>query len=189
MIGRLLVRRPATKNLLIGSNYQTTKLCTGPSETQELSHVKSDGSLQMVDVGLKQETRRVAVASCCVKLCQQAFKAVQTNTVKKGDVLTTAKLAGMMGAKRTSDLIPLCHPIPISNVDVDIQLREKDISVYIRAEVGCTGRTGVEMEALTATTISALTVYDMCKGISQEISITDVQLDEKYGGKRDYKRT
>ncbi|XP_073145276.1 cyclic pyranopterin monophosphate synthase, mitochondrial [Henckelia pumila] len=148
-----------------------------------LSHVDSKGIAQMVDVSSKEITKRVAVASCKVILGQRVFDLVSSNQMAKGDVLSVAKIAGVCGAKQTSNLIPLCHNINLTNVCVDLILNPRDLSVEIRGEAASTGRTGVEMEALTAVTVAGLTVYDMCKAASKDILLTDVRLEHKSGGK------
>jgi molybdenum cofactor biosynthesis protein MoaC len=137
----------------------------------------------------KHPSKRVARASAVVHLGRQGFELVQHNRVKKGDVLTTAQLAGIMGAKLTSTLIPLCHSIMISKADVQLELEEREYAIRVTSEVSTVGPTGVEMEALTAVSIAALTVYDMCKAVSKEAVISDVQLQHKSGGKSgDYDR-
>lgn len=152
-----------------------------------LSHVDSDGKAKMVDVGDKTITKRTAVARASIAIGQEAFRLVETNAVKKGDVLTVSQLAGIMGAKRTSDLIPLCHPIALTSVDVDLRLNAKEWSIDIECVAKCRGRTGVEMEALTGASVAALTVYDMCKAVNKEMVVKEVRLVEKKGGKSDYK--
>ncbi|CEM17521.1 unnamed protein product [Vitrella brassicaformis CCMP3155] len=155
-----------------------------PSGSSSLTHVASDdGKAQMVDVSGKVPTRRTAIAGSRVLLGQEVFRLVQENLIKKGDVLTTAKLAGIMGSKRTADLIPLCHPLSLSHVDVSLTLDANDHAVDIRAEATTVHTTGVEMEALTAASVAALTVYDMCKSASKALVITHVRLLEKTGGK------
>ncbi|XP_074592872.1 cyclic pyranopterin monophosphate synthase, mitochondrial [Curcuma longa] len=151
-----------------------------------LSHVDSSGHAKMVDVSGKDESKRVAVASCRVLLGQKVFKLVASNQIAKGDVLTVAKIAGITGAKQTSNLIPLCHNIGLAHVRVDLKLNEKDHSVEIEGEAATAGKTGVEMEAMTAVTIAGLTVYDMCKAASKEVCVTDVRLERKAGGKSGY---
>lgn len=135
----------------------------------------------MVDVGQKDSTRRVAKASARIKMNLDTLQAIQDNEVKKGDVLQVARLAGIMAAKQTPNLIPLCHPIGLDSVDVDFQI--KDNLIHVTATVAVHGKTGVEMEALTAVSVSALTIYDMCKSIDREMRISDIQLEEKSGGK------
>lgn len=137
----------------------------------------------MVDVSAKDDTLRVAVASGRVLVNENTFNLIKTGGLKKGDVLGTAQIAGIMGAKRTPDIIPMCHPIMISGVDIEFELNEKDLAVEITATTKCTGATGVEMEALTAVSVAALTVYDMCKAVQRDMEITDIKLLRKSGGK------
>jgi cyclic pyranopterin phosphate synthase len=141
----------------------------------ELSHVDPAGAVHMVDVGDKPMSRRRAVASATVAMAPAT--ASRLRDLPKGDALTTAQLAGIMAAKRTSELIPLCHPLPLSHVDVELEVGER--SVEIRASAETTAQTGVEMEALTAASVAALTVYDMAKAIDKEMTIGDVRLLEK----------
>ena len=136
----------------------------------------------MVDVGEKPRTVRTAVAAARVLVSRDTFELIRSGGMKKGDVLTVAQVAGVMGAKRTPDLIPMCHPILLDGIDLSLCLDEERCSVEIRAEVRCDGRTGVEMEALTAVSTAALTVYDMCKAVQKDMVITDVRLMEKTGG-------
>ncbi|OAD57652.1 Molybdenum cofactor biosynthesis protein 1, partial [Eufriesea mexicana] len=149
-----------------------------------LSHVDQSGKASMVDVGSKSETKRVAIAKGIVQINSNISKLIAENNVKKGDVLSVAQLAGIIAAKRTSDLIPLCHPLPLSYVNVFLHLNEELHQIEITAEVRCTGKTGVEMEALTAVSIAALTIYDMCKYAAspKSIKITDIELVLKTGG-------
>lgn len=156
---------------------------TEKEPVSRLSHIDSKGVAQMVDISSKEITKRVAVASCKVILGQKVFDLVSSNQMAKGDVLSVAKIAGVWGAKQTSNLIPLCHNINLTNVCVDLILNPHDLSVEIRGEAASTGRTGVEMEALTAVTVAGLTVYDMCKAASKDILLTDVRLEHKSGGK------
>ncbi len=146
-----------------------------------LTHVDKTGNARMVDVGEKPPTRRVAVASGQVHTRPDVIEAIREGTTKKGDVLAVARVAGIQGAKRTSDLIPLCHPLSIDRIAVDLTLKPDHIA--ITATVACTGRTGVEMEALTGATLAALTIYDMCKAMDREMTITRIRLEEKTGGK------
>lgn len=148
-----------------------------------LSHVDSAGKAAMVNVAPKADTRRVATASGRVLLGAVAFSRVAANSISKGDVLTVAKLAGIMGAKQTASLIPLCHPLLLSGVDLSLSLNEELHAVDIAATVTTVGPTGVEMEALTAVTVASLTVYDMCKAVSKDIQIAEVRLESKTGGK------
>jgi cyclic pyranopterin phosphate synthase len=149
----------------------------------KLSHVDSDGKINMVDVSGKSITERIASASVTVVLGKKIFQAVKQNTVAKGDVLTSAKLAGIQSAKKTSELIPLCHNIVLSNVDIQFSFCSKKNSIEIISHVKSTAQTGVEMEALTSATVAALTVYDMCKVMGKNIKITDIHLVSKSGGK------
>lgn len=152
-----------------------------PRERPKLSHVGPGGEARMVDVGAKQITSRRAVAEGRVTIGPAAARAVRASAVAKGNVLEVARLAGIQGAKRTSDLIPLCHPLPLDAIQVEARLVRSE--VRLRAEVRCEGRTGVEMEALTAVSIAALTVYDMLKAIEKGIEIGPIRLMEKSGGK------
>ena len=136
----------------------------------------------MVDVTDKPVTMRQAVAMAKVCVSAETFALIQSGGMKKGDVLTVAQVAGVMGAKKTPDLIPMAHPITLTGIDLHLELNEKDLSVDITASVTCDGKTGVEMEALTAASVAALTVYDMCKAVQKDIRITDLCLLEKSGG-------
>lgn len=149
-----------------------------------LSHVDQSGKASMVDVGSKNETKRIAIARGIVQVNSTISKLIAENNVKKGDVLSVAQLAGIMAAKRTSDLIPLCHPLPLSYANVLLRLNEELHCIEITAEVRCTGKTGVEMEALTAVSIAALTIYDMCKYAAspKSMKISDIELVSKTGG-------
>ena len=137
----------------------------------------------MVDVGDKAITRRVAIASGRIMMLTETLARVREGTAKKGDVLGIARIAAIQGAKRTADLIPLCHPIALTRVAVDLQIDEDACAVQCTATVECEGRTGVEMEALTAVQVGLLTVYDMLKAVDRGMTITDVKLLEKHGGK------
>lgn len=156
---------------------------TNPTKS-ELTHVDKDGKITMVDIQHKDTTFRTATATGVVKVGPTISKLIHENSIKKGDVLTVAEVAGILGAKKTSELIPLCHNIPLSSIKVTVSLNEKN-EVIVQASIQCSGKTGVEMEALTAVSIASLTVYDMCKAISKDIVITDVQLVSKSGGKSD----
>jgi cyclic pyranopterin phosphate synthase len=147
-----------------------------------LSHLDSSGSARMVDVGHKPDTDRVAVAAGEVHMRSETLALIRAGQIKKGDVLTVAQIAGVMAAKRTSELIPLCHPLPLSHIDVRCELRDDLPGVAITATVRTTGKTGVEMEALTAVSVAALTVYDMAKAVEKTMQITKVRLVEKHGG-------
>ncbi|KAF5191410.1 Cyclic pyranopterin monophosphate synthase [Thalictrum thalictroides] len=150
---------------------------------ESLTHINSGGEAQMVDVSSKEISKRVTIAGCKVMLGKKVFDMVSANQIAKGDVLSVARIAGINGAKQTSNLIPLCHNINLTHVRVDLTLNEKDFSVEIEGEAASTGMTGVEMEAMTAVTIAGLTVYDMCKAASKDIQMMDVQLEHKSGGK------
>lgn len=147
------------------------------------SHVDADGKARMVDVGGKEITKRMASASATVRLNPEAFSVVKENRSKKGDVLAVAKIAAIQAAKKTSDLIPLCHQLPLDQVEIEYDLDEKANSVNIKSTASCTGRTGVEMEALTACSVAALTIYDMLKAVQRDIVISDIMLVKKTGGK------
>ena len=147
----------------------------------ELSHINDEGRARMVDVTEKAETYRTATAAATVNVAPETMQIIRTGGIKKGDVLAVAQVAGIMAAKKTSDIIPMCHPLMLSSVDIHVDLT--DTEIHIEATVKCTGSTGVEMEALTAASTAALTVYDMCKAVQRDITITDVMLLYKDGGK------
>jgi len=147
----------------------------------DLSHINEQGRAKMVDVSDKAETARVAIAEGCVTVSPETMRLIRTGGVKKGDVLAVAQVAGIMAAKKTSDIIPMCHPIMISGIDINFEL--SDTVIYITATVKCTASTGVEMEALTAVSAAALTIYDMCKAVQRDIEISDIMLKYKSGGK------
>lgn len=157
------------------------------TKRQPLSHVDGEGRARMVDVSGKAPTSRQAVARGHIALGAEARKAIRGKRLKKGDPLSAARLAGVMAAKRTSDLIPLCHPLQLTHVDVAVDAVKDGYD--ITATVRTTGPTGVEMEALTAVAVAALTIYDMVKAVDQRMTIGKIQLIEKVGGKRDFKRT
>jgi cyclic pyranopterin monophosphate synthase len=150
---------------------------------KKLSHLDKAGRPKMVDVTGKADTARVAVAKGSVRMQPATFKLIKGGSTAKGDVLSVAKLAGIMAAKKTPDLIPLCHPILIGNIDIDFTLDEANSTIGITATVQSTGRTGVEMEALTATAVTALTIYDMCKAVDRGMKIENIRLVRKSGGK------
>ncbi len=154
----------------------------------ELTHVNSTGEARMVDISQKDDTVREAVAIGRVIMKPATLEQIKTNSLKKGDVLAVARVAGIMAAKKTPELIPLCHPILVSDITVDFDLSSKD-SIEITARAKCTGKTGVEMEAMVATSIAALTIYDMAKAIDRGMTITEIRLESKKGGKSGtYKR-
>lgn len=154
----------------------------------QLSHVDEHGRVRMVDTGNKDITVRRAVASAKVLMSSATVSALREHRTPKGDPLEAARIAGIMAAKRTADLIPLCHPLPLTHVDIHATVEETGVS--LRAEVSTNAQTGVEMEALTAVSVAALTIYDMCKALEKGMTITDVRLESKTGGKSgDYRRT
>ncbi len=154
---------------------------------KKLSHFDESGKIKMVDVSEKTETSRRAVASAKVLMNAEMIEILKSSENPKGNPLEIARIAGIMAAKQTSNLIPLCHQINLSKVDVKAEL--KDYGVYLQAEVKTSAQTGVEMEALTAVSIAALTVYDMCKAVQKDIEITEVRLESKTGGKSDFNFT
>lgn len=155
----------------------------------DFTHFNDQGRAKMVNVGEKPITQRVAVAAGRVLVNEHTFYLIRSGGMKKGDVLTVAQIAGVMGAKRTPDLIPMCHIVQVEGIDLELHLDEERHSVEITASVCCDGRTGVEMEALTAVSTAALTVYDMCKAVQKDMTITDIRLLSKTGGVHgDYKR-
>lgn len=149
---------------------------------QDFTHFNDQGRAKMVDVGEKPESVRTAVAAGRVLVNAATFSLIKSGGMKKGDVLTVAQVAGVMGAKRTPELIPMCHPVLIDGIDLALSLDEARCSVEIRATVSCAGRTGVEMEALSAVSAAALTVYDMCKAVQKDMVIADIRLLSKTGG-------
>lgn len=148
----------------------------------DFTHFNEQGRAKMVDVGEKPLTQRVALAAGRVLVNENTFALIRSGGMKKGDVLTVAQIAGVMGAKRTPDIIPMCHPILIDGIDLTLALDETRLSVEIQASVSCDGHTGVEMEALTAVATAALTVYDMCKAVQKDMVISDIRLLKKTGG-------
>ena len=156
---------------------------------EDFTHFDNEGRAKMVDVGAKPLTQRTAVAAGRVLVNRDTFSLIASGGVKKGDVLTVAQIAGIMGAKRTPDLIPMCHPVLTDGVQLSLSLDEEHCSVEIQATVTCSGKTGVEMEALTAVSTAALTVYDMCKAVQRDMVIADIRLLSKTGGIHgDYRR-
>lgn len=147
-----------------------------------LSHLNEKGEASMVDIGEKKSTARFASAQAVVKMKPETLKLIVSNGLPKGDVLSTARLAGIMAAKKTSEIIPLCHNIPIDKVEVDFRVVEPDTLVII-AGASCIYKTGIEMEAMTAVSIAALTVYDMCKAVDREMTVSEIKLLTKSGGK------
>lgn len=176
----------AHQNLFFAS--QVRHLIPSRVFSSNLTHVDSDGKAKMVNVIDKAESKRIAISSGHVHVGPEISRLIASNLMKKGDVLTIAQIAGIMAAKNTSNLIPLTHNIPLSSVKVEVALNENKHWVEITATVQCFGKTGVEIEALTAVAIASLTVYDMCKAVSHDITIGDIKLLEKRGGKSDFKR-
>jgi len=154
-----------------------------PAAEKKLTHVDASGRPRMVDVGDKADTARTAAVKALVRMHPATFKLIKQGGIAKGDVLSVAQLAGIMAAKRTPDLIPLCHPILINSVEINFQPDEEESTVEITATVTSTGKTGVEMEALTAAAVAALTVYDMCKAVDRSMKIENIRLVHKSGGK------
>lgn len=151
--------------------------------TRKLTHLDDSGRACMVDVGDKPDTERLAIACGEVIMNRATLDLIRAGTIKKGDVLTVAQIAGIAAAKRTSELIPLCHPLPISHIDVVLSLDDTLPGVIIKASVKTTGKTGVEMEALTAVSVAALTIYDMAKAAEKTMKIQNIRLVEKHGGR------
>lgn len=147
-----------------------------------LTHLDENGRADMVDVGAKPDTERIAIAMGECVYARRNLKLDQTRRTQKGDVLTVARIAGIMAAKRTSELIPLCHPIPLTKIGVDLTIDEPQNAIHITATAKTSGKTGVEMEALTAVSVAALTLYDMAKAVDREMRISDIRLIEKRGG-------
>ncbi|MFP6808633.1 MAG: cyclic pyranopterin monophosphate synthase MoaC [Pseudomonadales bacterium] len=154
-----------------------------PKARTQLTHLDSDGNAKMVDVSDKALTVRVATARALVLMEAETLSLIETGDHKKGDVFSVAKIAGIQAAKKCSDLIPLCHPLALSAIDVDFTIHPEKNQVEIRTMCRLTGQTGVEMEALTAASVAALTIYDMCKGVDRGMTITGIELLTKSGGK------
>jgi cyclic pyranopterin monophosphate synthase len=150
--------------------------------SEQLTHLDEEGHVHMVDVGKKPDTVRLAVAKGEVRMLPETLALIREGTIKKGDVLTVAEIAGIMAAKRTSELIPLCHPLPLSQVQVELALDNDLPGIRITATANTVGKTGVEMEALVAVSIAALTIYDMAKAVEKTMCIQNVRLVEKHGG-------
>lgn len=156
----------------------------------DFTHFGKEGRARMVNVGEKPVSTRTAIAAGRVLVNRTTFELIRSGGMKKGDVLAVAQVAGVMGAKRTPDIIPMCHPILIDGIDLELSLNDELCSVEIKASVSCDGRTGVEMEALSAVSVAALTVYDMCKAVQKDMVISDIRLLSKTGGVHgDYRRS
>ena len=148
-----------------------------------LTHIDNDGNAKMVDVSEKNNTDRVAIASGFIKLNKETMDLVKIGTLKKGDVLTVAKIAAIQAAKNTSSLIPLCHNINLNGIDIEFKIANNEKKIYCQSTVRCSANTGVEMEALTAVSVALLTIYDMCKATDKNMVISEIRLLEKHGGK------
>ena len=148
-----------------------------------LTHIDKDGNAKMVDVSKKSNSNRVAVASGFIELNNATIDLIKVGNLKKGDVLTVAKIAGIQASKKTSSLIPLCHNINLDSINIEFRISNKENKIYCQSTVGCSGKTGVEMEALTAVSIALLTIYDMCKASDKNMVISEIKLIEKHGGK------
>ena len=153
------------------------------SDDRSLSHVAADGAAKMVDVTAKPETERVARAAGSIRMAAATLAAIRANTLKKGDVIAVARVAGVMAAKHTSDLIPLCHPIPLTDVQVEITPDDSLPGLRAEATVRCFGRTGVEMEAISAVCVTLITVFDMVKAVDRDLIVSDIRVLEKSGGR------
>jgi cyclic pyranopterin phosphate synthase len=173
---------PCTAEPLLCYRIQTAAT-TMTDSTSPLTHFDATGQAHMVDVGAKNETHRIAVAAGTIRMKPETLALVTSGTAKKGDVLGIARIAAIMGAKRTSDLVPLCHPLAITRVAVDFEVDAAANSVHCRAQVETVGKTGVEIEALTAVQVGLLTIYDMCKAADRGMVMTNVRVLEKHGGK------
>lgn len=150
---------------------------------EDFTHFDERGGARMVNVGAKDVTERVAVAAGRVLVSRETLELIKSGGMKKGDVLGVAQIGGIMGAKRTPDIIPMCHPVMLTGIDLELSLCDEPAAVEITATTSCAGQTGVEMEALTAVSVAALTVYDMCKAIQKDMVISDIRLLKKTGGK------
>jgi cyclic pyranopterin phosphate synthase len=153
------------------------------AEEQQLTHFDASGKARMVEVGGKEETIRQAIAAASITMSRPTYDMIRQGSAKKGDVLGVARIAGIMAAKKVDQLIPLCHPLAITGVDIAFSFDEARSIIAIEAQVSTTGRTGVEMEALTAVSVTALTIYDMCKAVDKTMVISDIQLLRKSGGR------
>lgn len=155
---------------------------------KEINGIKTSDKTSMVDVGMKEVTRRTAMAECYIHFPPELFSSLRESQflTHKGSIISTSTVAGLMGVKKTPDILPLCHPISVSGTDIDIEPVEAENKIRIQCTVKCDGKTGVEMEALTGASVAALCIYDMCKAFSQDLTITDLRLCYKRGGKSDY---
>ncbi|MBM25580.1 MAG: cyclic pyranopterin monophosphate synthase MoaC [Chloroflexi bacterium] len=165
------------------AQQEANNIAQNPPTSTNLSHTDKTGKISMVDISNKNTTLRIAKATCDVMTSHESFLAIKNNKIEKGDVISSARIAGILAAKKTSSIIPLCHPILISHIEIAFNLDEANNVISITSKVTSSGQTGVEMEALTAVTISALTIYDMCKSIDKQTTITNIRLLKKSGGK------
>jgi cyclic pyranopterin monophosphate synthase len=177
-----LTRKLACARVLRNVNLMLN-LLKSATAMKKLSHIDNKGDIKMVDVTAKDKTKRIAKACGKVKMSSPVLSLVEKGKMAKGNVLGTAKIAGIMAAKKTGELIPLCHPLEVTAIDVDLKIDLKNSQILIESEVRTFGKTGVEMEALTAVSVAALTIYDMCKAADKEMIISDIMLVEKSGGK------
>ena len=179
---KIIYSKPPAAHIL--TIMTTTKISAPASAGQPgLNHFDATGQAHMVDVGAKAETHRSAVASGSIRMKPETLAIILAGNAKKGDVLGIARIAAIMGAKRTSDLVPLCHPLALTRVTVDFETDQASASVHCRAQVETFGKTGVEMEALTAVQVGLLTIYDMCKAVDRGMVMGDIRVLEKHGGK------
>ena len=148
-----------------------------------LTHIDNDGNAKMVDISKKNDTDRIAIASGFIELNKETIQLVKTGDLKKGDVLTVAKIAAIQASKKTSSLIPLCHNINLNKIDIEFNINTLENKIYCKSTINCSGKTGVEMEALTAVSVALLTIYDMCKASDKSMLISEIKLLEKRGGK------
>jgi len=155
-------------------------------EAKKLSHFNEEGRARMVDVGGKEETQRIAIAQGEVVMQPETLRLIQEGKISKGDVLAVAQVAGIMAAKQTSQVIPMCHPLMLTSIELNFVIKEKENKIIIRSKVKTIGKTGVEMEALTAAAVAGLTIYDMCKAVDRGMAIESIYLLEKTGGKSGY---
>lgn len=170
-------------NLLTLATIRTTPMTDILPPADHLTHFDATGQAHMVDVGAKAQTHRIAIASGTIRMKPETLAIIMGGTAKKGDVLGIARIAAIMAAKRTSDLIPLCHPLALTRVTVDFETDAANASVHCKAQVETFGKTGVEMEALTAVQVGLLTVYDMCKAVDRGMVMGEIRVMEKHGGK------
>jgi len=183
LINRFWYRAIPFQRTFCDNSYYSIYKETYDEHAKKLSHLDDSGKASMVDITDKKETLRKAKAKASVLVGPEVFQLIKANHVKKGDVISVAEIAGIMGAKKTADLIPLCHPLALTKVRVECSLHEYESKVDIECEATCFSKTGVEMEALTGASVAALTVYDMCKAVNKAIIISEVRLVEKSGGK------